>query len=598
MSWQVTIHLYDLSGGLAKQMSGAFLGKQIDGIWHTGIVVYGKEYYYGGGICSDVPGKTPYGTPIKSIPMGETEIPEEIFLEFLKEVSPKFSIDKYDLFENNCNNFTDACCEFLTGQKIPDFITGLPKEVLATPFGKMIKPMIDGFQKNINANSHPMNLPQMFEGNSNPNALNFNTNTNPTTTTTAKPGEPVVKSVSNIEEFFGLIDDSEGLIVDFFSYTCPPCMQIKPYFEALAKEFRARCPSLKFVSVNTQEAREIAVQFKIQAIPTFIGFYKGGQVERFQGANRNKLESLAYTIESKIFGSDKKASTSTSSMSATDELKLFNPNKKDYYYFKGDNYSLPIGNIKGVLEKFPNLNQEDTKAIFTKFAQDPAANVKSFSAEDKGYLINWIFETMFFIELSDKTIGFLDLLRMLTLDPTWAEIIISNSDRIDQIVSFFDKKDEQLNEIQRGLKLVLLRLFCNITACEKGNEYLKKNLTTIVKRWLKLASVYGSDKASMTAILMTFWNLTQNLSSLKEFDEVRNDIAFFARDTFDSIDDNDNMIPCVMTLAWICYYNKETRKLIEGKINKPKLAKLEFCENEVLSKLSRDLSYILEGKVN
>jgi hypothetical protein len=26
------------------------LGKQIDGIWHTGIIVYGKEFYFGGGI--------------------------------------------------------------------------------------------------------------------------------------------------------------------------------------------------------------------------------------------------------------------------------------------------------------------------------------------------------------------------------------------------------------------------------------------------------------------------------------------------------------------------------------------------------------------
>lgn len=25
-----------------------FSGKQIDGIWHTGIVVYGKEFFFGG----------------------------------------------------------------------------------------------------------------------------------------------------------------------------------------------------------------------------------------------------------------------------------------------------------------------------------------------------------------------------------------------------------------------------------------------------------------------------------------------------------------------------------------------------------------------
>lgn len=46
-------------------MSPMFLGKQIDGIWHTGIVIYGIEYYFGGGICYGTPKFTPYGRPVK-----------------------------------------------------------------------------------------------------------------------------------------------------------------------------------------------------------------------------------------------------------------------------------------------------------------------------------------------------------------------------------------------------------------------------------------------------------------------------------------------------------------------------------------------------
>jgi hypothetical protein len=46
----VVLHLYDLSMGMARAMSMAFIGKQIDCIPHTGIVVYGHEYFYGGGI--------------------------------------------------------------------------------------------------------------------------------------------------------------------------------------------------------------------------------------------------------------------------------------------------------------------------------------------------------------------------------------------------------------------------------------------------------------------------------------------------------------------------------------------------------------------
>jgi hypothetical protein len=40
---------------MAKTMSPMFLGKTIEGVWHTGLVVYDKEYFYGGGICVGVP---------------------------------------------------------------------------------------------------------------------------------------------------------------------------------------------------------------------------------------------------------------------------------------------------------------------------------------------------------------------------------------------------------------------------------------------------------------------------------------------------------------------------------------------------------------
>jgi len=78
----VVLHVYDLSKGMMAAMSRQFLGQHFEGIWyardqslslalslsrsclsvthphslrHTGIVVYGNEYYYGQGIFSDPP---------------------------------------------------------------------------------------------------------------------------------------------------------------------------------------------------------------------------------------------------------------------------------------------------------------------------------------------------------------------------------------------------------------------------------------------------------------------------------------------------------------------------------------------------------------
>ena len=39
--FQVQLHVYDLSQGLAKSMSMGIVGKQFDGIWHTGMCVFG-----------------------------------------------------------------------------------------------------------------------------------------------------------------------------------------------------------------------------------------------------------------------------------------------------------------------------------------------------------------------------------------------------------------------------------------------------------------------------------------------------------------------------------------------------------------------------
>ena len=43
---------------------------QIDGIWHTAIVVGGLEYYYGGGVNQSIPGSTPFGQPLQKVDLG------------------------------------------------------------------------------------------------------------------------------------------------------------------------------------------------------------------------------------------------------------------------------------------------------------------------------------------------------------------------------------------------------------------------------------------------------------------------------------------------------------------------------------------------
>lgn len=146
----VQLYVYDLSRGMAKQF-GPMLGIQLDGIWHTSIVVGGEEIYYGGGIQTSLPGQTPHGPPLEIIELGYTEVPAELRVEFLLDLSDRYTPEAYSLFHNNCNNFSDELANLLVGTGIPAHITGLPAEVLASPFGQMMAPQLRAMETNLNS---------------------------------------------------------------------------------------------------------------------------------------------------------------------------------------------------------------------------------------------------------------------------------------------------------------------------------------------------------------------------------------------------------------------------------------------------------------
>ncbi|XP_043931537.1 desumoylating isopeptidase 1 [Protopterus annectens] len=144
----VKLYVYDLSKGLARRLSPIMLGKQLEGIWHTSVVLYEEEFYFGGaGISSCPPGGTLLGPPDSVVDLGSTEVTEDIFMDYLTSLGESsFRAESYNLFEHNCNTFSNEVAQFLTGRKIPSYITDLPSEVLSTPFGQALRPILDSIQ--------------------------------------------------------------------------------------------------------------------------------------------------------------------------------------------------------------------------------------------------------------------------------------------------------------------------------------------------------------------------------------------------------------------------------------------------------------------
>ncbi len=63
---------------------------------------------------------------------------------------------------------------------------------------------------------------------------------------------------SEVEEYKGLV------VIDLWATWCGPCLMLAPTIDELEKEM----PEVKFCKINVDDERELAMQFKIQSIPT------------------------------------------------------------------------------------------------------------------------------------------------------------------------------------------------------------------------------------------------------------------------------------------------------------------------------------------
>ena len=70
-------------------------------------------------------------------------------------------------------------------------------------------------------------------------------------------------------------------VIDFWAPWCGPCRVVGPEVEKLATRFGS---AAKFVKLNIDDNREIAVKYGIMSIPTIAKFERGAMVSQVVGA--------------------------------------------------------------------------------------------------------------------------------------------------------------------------------------------------------------------------------------------------------------------------------------------------------------------------
>jgi len=102
--------------------------------------------------------------------------------------------------------------------------------------------------------------------------------------------------VSSKELFDAKISEAKDklVVIDFTATWCPPCRFIAPIFAELSKTFT----NVVFLKVDVDEQKDVAKQYNVEAMPTFIFVKDGAEVDKIVGADKNALTTKVTQLAS------------------------------------------------------------------------------------------------------------------------------------------------------------------------------------------------------------------------------------------------------------------------------------------------------------
>ncbi|XVE84925.1 hypothetical protein DITRI_Ditri17bG0051000 [Diplodiscus trichospermus] len=78
------------------------------------------------------------------------------------------------------------------------------------------------------------------------------------------------------------------LVIDFTATWCGPCKRMEPAIE----EYATLYADVQFIKIDVDMLADVARDFKVDAMPTFVLVKQGKEVGRIVGARKTELQKL------------------------------------------------------------------------------------------------------------------------------------------------------------------------------------------------------------------------------------------------------------------------------------------------------------------
>ena len=143
---------YDLSSGQAKRYSSMLLGgDEMEGVWHSSVMVFEREYFFDGmaGIETHDPFTTRFGRPEQTEVIDTTTKTKEEFEAWNEQQTSRggrFHATEYTWMNNNCNHYAHEAICWLSdsGLGSPDDVVNMIPNMYSSPIAGMMLQLVTG----------------------------------------------------------------------------------------------------------------------------------------------------------------------------------------------------------------------------------------------------------------------------------------------------------------------------------------------------------------------------------------------------------------------------------------------------------------------